>query len=297
MPEMNYIGLVNKPPIDEIINLDLVNKPDILEHHGILKQRWGIRRYQNPDGTLTEEGKARLRARRQKFEAREAKKKIREEKREARAKARKEKRLRNPDPNWINKNMHKLTNEEISKAIERIKMKKTMEDIQKERLQIGKNKADTIIGYGDSLNNILRFINSDAGKAMRQKLGFSTDTIFDFNNQERKKQEEERKEKEWNEYKRKEAFRREKDFEDWSKKDTWKRDKDYEYAKKREADKEESKKKDPWYAYDEHTYDFKFSKDATASEKTEKPWYSDSSESAFDDEDEEKKRKRKKKKR
>lgn len=28
-----------------------------LAHHGIKGQRWGVRRYQNPDGTLTEEGK------------------------------------------------------------------------------------------------------------------------------------------------------------------------------------------------------------------------------------------------
>ena len=32
-----------------------------LYHHGILGQKWGIRRYQNPDGTLTEEGKIRYR--------------------------------------------------------------------------------------------------------------------------------------------------------------------------------------------------------------------------------------------
>lgn len=31
-----------------------------LYHHGIKGQKWGIRRYQNPDGTLTAEGKARL---------------------------------------------------------------------------------------------------------------------------------------------------------------------------------------------------------------------------------------------
>ena len=28
-----------------------------LAHHGILGQKWGVRRYQNPDGTLTAEGK------------------------------------------------------------------------------------------------------------------------------------------------------------------------------------------------------------------------------------------------
>lgn len=30
-----------------------------LQHHGIKGQKWGIRRYQNPDGSLTEEGKLR----------------------------------------------------------------------------------------------------------------------------------------------------------------------------------------------------------------------------------------------
>lgn len=32
---------------------------DYLEHHGIKGQKWGVRRYQNEDGTLTEEGKKR----------------------------------------------------------------------------------------------------------------------------------------------------------------------------------------------------------------------------------------------
>lgn len=32
---------------------------DELYHHGIKGQKWGIRRYQNPDGSLTSEGKAR----------------------------------------------------------------------------------------------------------------------------------------------------------------------------------------------------------------------------------------------
>ena len=31
----------------------------IISHHGIRGQKWGIRNYQNPDGSLTEEGRER----------------------------------------------------------------------------------------------------------------------------------------------------------------------------------------------------------------------------------------------
>lgn len=45
-----------------------------LSHSGILGQKWGRRRYQNPDGTLTEEGKARYayKNKKLKFKEREA---------------------------------------------------------------------------------------------------------------------------------------------------------------------------------------------------------------------------------
>lgn len=45
-----------------------------LAHHGILGMKWGIRRYQNADGTLTEEGRQRLAAKQWKQDTKWAKK-------------------------------------------------------------------------------------------------------------------------------------------------------------------------------------------------------------------------------
>ncbi len=39
--------------------MQLISEKDYLEHHGIKGQKWGIRRYQNDDGTLTPAGKKR----------------------------------------------------------------------------------------------------------------------------------------------------------------------------------------------------------------------------------------------
>ena len=47
---------------NNIVNIHASNRfefYDSLQHHGIKGQKWGVRRYQNPDGSLTEEGKQR----------------------------------------------------------------------------------------------------------------------------------------------------------------------------------------------------------------------------------------------
>lgn len=45
---------MNKNEFYEALNR---NREYALEHHGIKGQKWGLRRFQNPDGTLTEAGK------------------------------------------------------------------------------------------------------------------------------------------------------------------------------------------------------------------------------------------------
>ena len=92
------LALVNKPPIEEITYLNLVNKPPIdeLYHHGILGMRWGIRRYQNPDGSLTPEGQRRL-------DRKTTKEENKRRKKEAKEQAKREKMLK--DPELLKKNI------------------------------------------------------------------------------------------------------------------------------------------------------------------------------------------------
>ena len=66
----NMLGISEKELLkmnhseDKVMNIDeyyasLKNNTDFIEHHGIKGQKWGVRRYQNEDGSLTPEGEER----------------------------------------------------------------------------------------------------------------------------------------------------------------------------------------------------------------------------------------------
>lgn len=90
-----------------------------LAHHGILGQKWGIRRYQNEDGTLTEAGR---------------------------------RRLEKKDAKWAKKNYDKITNSAHKQV------KGELKDYQKELLRLpdairtnGKLSASVINAYNQKM--------------------------------------------------------------------------------------------------------------------------------------------------
>ena len=96
---------------------------EYLEHHGILGQKWGVRRYQNADGSLTDAGK----------------KRYEKEQRKAIAKERKE----------ASKNRSMLSDEELNKRVNRLQKEKQLRELTDQEINRGKiwfNKTADNVG-------------------------------------------------------------------------------------------------------------------------------------------------------
>jgi len=152
-----------------------------LEHHGILGQKWGIRRFQNYDGTLKAAGKRRAKTDRDKERA--EKKKARAEKKEAKTQAKAEKAkedlekakakaIASADLNEIMKLRGSMTTEELKDAAARAiaignvnknmpKQKSTVEKLVG-AMETGKKVADSIKGMHESLSSLRKEFGLDA---------------------------------------------------------------------------------------------------------------------------------------
>lgn len=130
---------------------DTYSDKEFLSHHGILGQKWGVRRYQNEDGTLTEEGRkhygvgdrvadvfadARNKSRQKKINKKRAK--ALEKARTAQKKKAEEKKKREADLKKYNlsdkatetvKNLDKMSDKEVADALNRLRNEKSIRDM------------------------------------------------------------------------------------------------------------------------------------------------------------------------
>lgn len=88
-----------------------------LSHHGTLGQKWGLRRYQNEDGTLTPAGKERYRKGISTIKVKKVKNKVVKENKEN-------------EGNSKQKNEN-LTNDELSERIKRLQLEKQYNELVK----------------------------------------------------------------------------------------------------------------------------------------------------------------------
>lgn len=138
-----------------------------LKHWGIKGMKWGIRRYQNKDGSLTRAGKKRQADNLEK--ARQAKKAKQDEIREREEK--RSKLLKSTDASELYKNRDLLSTEEINERLNRLNAEQRLSQLSNQTKSTGMEKVNKALAVGRKINEVYEFTNTPVMKALKKQLG------------------------------------------------------------------------------------------------------------------------------
>ena len=138
-----------------------------LKHWGVKGMKWGIRRYQNKDGSLTRAGKKRQVDNLEK--ARQAKKAKQDEIREREEK--RSKLLKSTDASELYKNRDLLSTEEINERLNRLNAEQRLSQLSNQTKSTGMDKVNKALAVGRKINEVYEFTNTPVMKALKKQLG------------------------------------------------------------------------------------------------------------------------------
>ena len=123
-----------------------------LYHYGVLGMKWGVRRYQNADGSLTPAGRKHA----QELADKEARKAVKK------------------DRKYAMKNRSLLSDEELNSRIVRLQKERLLADLSRQELTPGRYKAGQIMEkYGNQI--IGTAIGVGVGASLGKVVGGATD--------------------------------------------------------------------------------------------------------------------------
>lgn len=115
---------------------------DYISHFGVKGMKWGIRRYQNRDGSLTPEGRKRYGRSEDSEIVRELRKKP----------------------------VSAMSNQELETVIRRMNLERQYRDLKSSEINSGKKKAKEVLDYANTASQFYNLYNSPMGKATKSAI-------------------------------------------------------------------------------------------------------------------------------